>query len=230
MRGHTYGTIYGGWWIPDALNLNSTSIAISAGAGEDISFDLAIQSKFGCTVEIYDPTDRAQKHFEEVQNYYNPNFPGFSGNIQKDYEFWIAPLNPNFAKINFNNFGLASTDSTMKFYKQSNPDYVSQSVLPNMYGTEYTIANMKRLQTVIREKGFKQIDLLKLDIEGAELQVLESMLEDEIYPRVLCIEFDYYLKGKDIGETAEIIKKLFAVGYKLLNNANWNITFMHTSN
>ena len=225
-KGKTYGTIYGGWWIPTALNLNSTSTVISAGAGEDISFDLAIQSEFGCTVEIYDPTERAQKHFEEIQNYYKPNFSGFSGNIQKDYEFWISPLNPNFAKINFNNFGLASTDSTVKFYKQTNPDYVSQSVLPNMYGTEYTIANMKRLQTVLKEKGLKKVDILKLDIEGAELQVLESMLEDEIYPTVLCIEFDYYLKGKDTGETEKIIKKLFDVGYKILNNANWNITFM----
>lgn len=227
LKGKTYGTVYGGWWLPNALNLSPTSTVISAGAGEDISFDLAIQSQFGCTVEIYDPTERAIKHFEEIQNYYKPNFPGFSGNIQKDYEIWISPLKPNFAKINFNKFGLAAADSTVKFYKQTNPDYVSQTVVPDMYGTDYTIAKMKRLQTVLKEKGLEKIDVLKLDIEGAELQVLETMLEDKIYPTVLCLEFDYYLKGKDRGETGIIINKLYDVGYKLLHGENWNYTFMH---
>jgi len=66
-----------------------------------------------------------------------------------------------------------------------------------------------------------------LVIEGAELQVLESMLEDKIYPTVLCVEFDYYLKGKDKGETGVIINKLYDAGYKLLHGENWNYTFMH---
>ena len=226
MSGKTYGTIYGGWWLPGALKLHANSTVISAGAGEDISFDLAIQSEFGCTVEILDPTERALIHFEEIQNYYKPNFPGFTGNIQNDYEFWINPLKPNFNKIIFNNFGLAEKNSIVKFYRQINPAYVSQSILPDMFGTDYTIANMKRLGTHMKEKGLQQIDILKLDIEGAELQVLESMLEDGIKPTVLCIEFDYYLKGKDRGETKKIIKKLFDVGYKLLNGENWNYTFM----
>ena len=31
-----------------------------------------------------------------------------------------------------------------------------------------------------------KIDLLKLDIEGSEIDVLNQMLDDEIYPKYLC--------------------------------------------
>ena len=45
--------------------------------------------------------------------------------------------------------------------------------------------------------GHEKIDLLKLDIEGAEVAVLTQMLDNKIYPKYLCIEFDLYLKKKD---------------------------------
>ena len=98
-----------------------------------------------------------------------------------------------------------------------------------MYGSEYTIVPVKRLQNFLIEKGYSinDIDVLKLDIEGAEMEVLQSLLDDSIYPKVLCIEFDYYLKGLDINGslTKRLIKELFSRGYKVAHNANWNITF-----
>jgi len=72
-----------------------------------------------------------------------------------------------------------------------------------------------------------KIDLLKLDIEGAEVKVLNNMLDNKIYPKYLCIEFDLYLKKKDTNnETQKIVKRLEQVGYKILKNDNLNITFM----
>jgi hypothetical protein len=98
-----------------------------------------------------------------------------------------------------------------------------------MYGANYNLVLVKRLKNFLLEKGYdpKKIDVLKLDIEGAEMEVLQTLLDDEIYPKVLCIEFDYYLKGLDINGTLtkRLIKELFSKGYKALHNANWNITF-----
>jgi hypothetical protein len=72
-----------------------------------------------------------------------------------------------------------------------------------------------------------RIDLLKLDIEGSECKVLNSMLDSKIYPKVLCIEFDLYLKGKDKnGETTDTIQRLMDQGYSIMKNENWNITFI----
>jgi len=49
------GTAYGGWTI--ALNLlSSDSLVISAGVGNDVSFDLALIRRFGLQVHGYDPS------------------------------------------------------------------------------------------------------------------------------------------------------------------------------
>jgi len=232
--GRTYGTNYGGWWLPDSLKLNSESIIISAGVGEDISFDLAIQSKFGSTIQLLDPTERALKHFEEIQTYYKSQpkqMTIFTGSIQKDYESHITSLSPEFSKIHMNCVGLWHETTTLKFYKQANPNYVSQTLIPNLYGSTYTHAAVKRLRNFLEEKEIDKncIDVLKLDIEGAEIQVLESMLEDAIYPKVLCVEFDYYLKGADsTGATGSLVRKLLEAGYKEAHSVNWNIVFIYT--
>ena len=229
-EGQTYGTNYGGWWLPSSAQLNPDSLVISVGVGEDISFDLAIQSKFGCTIELIDPTERAVKHFSEVREYYKTkDFSKFTGSIQKDYESWIAPLNPDFSKIHMNCVGLWSEDTTLKFYKQTNPSYVSQTLIPNMYGEEYTNVPVKRLKNFLEAVSpKKQIDILKLDIEGAEIQVLETLFEDEIFPKILCVEFDYYLKGKDTtSQTRSLVHKLLGVGYIEAHRANWNCVFIY---
>jgi len=41
----------------------------------------------------------------------------------------------------------------------------------------------------MQEHGHTHIDLLKIDIEGAEYQVLDNMLHENILPTILCIEF-----------------------------------------
>ena len=75
----TLGTNYGGWCIPINTALNENSIIYSGGVGEDISFDLQIQDKYGCNIVLIDPTKRALKHFDEIKQYYKePEFK-FSG-------------------------------------------------------------------------------------------------------------------------------------------------------
>ena len=71
-----------------------------------------------------------------------------------------------------------------------------------------------------------KIDLLKLDIEGSEIDVLNQMLDDQIYPTYLCIEFDLLLKKKDPNQlTQKLVKRLQETNYKILENKNLNITF-----
>lgn len=72
------------------------------------------------------------------------------------------------------------------------------------------------------------IDLLKVDIEGVEIEVINQMLDDKIYPRYLCIEFDLFLKRKDPqNKTVKLIHRLQLGGYKILFNDNMNITFQY---
>jgi hypothetical protein len=113
----------------------------------------------------------------------------------------------------------------MKFYKQIEKKYVSQSLINNMYSDKYDVVLVDNIKNIMEENNHKKIDMLKLDIEGAEIEVLNKMLSDKIYPRYLLIEFDLLLKNKDEnGDTQKIINKLINIGYKILANDNLNIT------
>ena len=67
------GTNYGGWYLPKNCDLNENSVVYSIGVGEDISFDIHLQSKYKCNIILVDPTKRAILHFEECKKYYEKN-------------------------------------------------------------------------------------------------------------------------------------------------------------
>ena len=76
-------------------------------------------------------------------------------------------------------------------------------------------------------KIINKVDLIKLDIEGAEIEVIQQMLDDEIFPKYILIEFDLFLKKKDPGnkKTNDLISRLLSLNYIILINDNYNITF-----
>lgn len=220
------GTNYGGWLIPKNNNLNENSIIYSGGVGEDISFDIKLNSKYKSKIILIDPTQKAIKHFEECKLYFNNKDYKFKGNIQKDYYKEIENENPNLKDFLYINKGLWNKKDKLKFYKQKNENYISQSLINGMFSNNYEIVEVDSIKNIMTELNHKKIDLLKLDIEGAENIVLKQMLIDKIYPKYLCIEFDLLLKKKDINNsTYNIIKKLQNIGYKILVNDCYNITF-----
>jgi len=100
-----------------------------------------------------------------------------------------------------------------------------------MFGSEYDIIGVVSIKNIMKEKGHVHIDLLKLDIEGSEIDVLNSMLDDHIYPTYLCIEFDLLLKNKDSQQyTQTLIKRLMDNNYIILVNDRLNITFKYNIN
>jgi len=220
------GTDYGGWYIPIKNMLNKESIIYSGGVGEDISFDIKLQSKYNCNIYLIDPTVKSIKHFEECKKYFCDKTFKFTGGIQKDYYDNIKNETPNMDKISYIETGLWDKKTKLKFYKQSNENYVSQSLISNMFTSNYDIVNVDSIRNIMNDLGNTTIDLLKLDIEGAEIVVLDKMLDDNIYPKYLCIEFDLLRNNKDSnGSTEKLINRLINEGYRILINDKLNITF-----
>ena len=224
-----FGTYYGGWFIPDEFEISEDSIIYGVGVGEDISFELNIQNTFKSNIILIDPTQRSITHFKEIQNYYKTNEWDFSGDIQHDYEEQIGSLNPYLSKFKYIEKALWEHNNSLKFYKQDDDQYVSQTLIENMFGSKYDIVESITIENIMKQNNHKHIDILKLDIEGAEITVLNHMLDCKIYPKVLCIEFDLILKGKDVNNhTKQIINRLQNDGYKVVHNDNMNITFTYT--
>ena len=73
-----------------------------------------------------------------------------------------------------------------------------------------------------------QIYLLKFDIECAEIETLNQMLDDKIYPTYVLVEFDLLLKNKDPNQdTNKLVNRMVNdENYKILKNDNLNITFI----
>jgi len=189
------GSDYGGYFVPLG-RVDERSVCYSGGVGEDTTFDEELIERTGCSVEAFDPTPRAVAHAATV--------------VARHPRFHFMPV------------GLWSEDTCVDFFAPANPAHVSHSIT-NLQGTTETMrVEVRRLSSVMKELGHDHLDVLKLDIEGAEHVVIESMLADEIHPAVLCVEFDQPVKVKALRAT---LASLNAAGYTLAATDDWNYTF-----
>ena len=138
---HKYGTSYGGWTI-DPTGINKNSVVYSFGVGEDISFDLSLIQSFGCAIYAFDPTPKSIA--------------------------WIGKqdLPPQF---HFFDFGIAAYDGQGIFNPPTNSEHVSYTVLARPETENDGIqAPVYQLQTIMNRLNHRRLDLLKMDVEGAE--------------------------------------------------------------
>ncbi len=93
-------------------------------------------------------------------------------------------------QLQFHPWGLWNKEERLKFYMPADPSHVSHSAV-NLQKTErYFEAQVFAVDDLMERLGHQHIDLLKIDIEGAEYKVMEDLLKKKIYPRILCVEFD----------------------------------------
>src|SRR3990167_6305181 len=150
------GTEYGGWTIPENF-LTENSICYCAGAGEDISFDVALVENYSCDVYTIDPTPRAIKHFNYIKDAIKAGQPAYINN--SDLAYKIDPLKID--NLHLLPIGLWDSNTTLKFYQPQNPAHVSHSILNLQKTEEYFEAECKKLSTIMGELGHTYIDLLK---------------------------------------------------------------------
>lgn len=131
-------------------------------------------------------------------------------------------------------YGVWNKEETLKFYVPSNKDYISHSVKNLNKTSDYFNAKVKPLTTIMAELGHDHIDLLKIDIEGAEYEVLENIVAKQIPVSAICVEFDEnFMKNIDSDYLKRIIQSvesLRKVGYKLAHiEKPFDMTFVNES-
>ena len=118
----------------------------------------------------------------------------------------------------------------MRFYSPLNPTHVSHSIV-NLQRTEsYFEADCRTIKTLMQTFGHAELSLLKLDVEGAEYEILASLLEVNIHPAILCVEFDEGYQPMDDEYLTRIlmqVRRMKTQGYLLTCIDGWNVTFMH---
>jgi len=182
------GTEYGGYFIcPD--NISKESIVYSFGVGEDISFDKEMIRQFGCTVCAFDPTPKSIEWLNKQD------------------------LPQNFI---FFNYGLAQYDGVIKFYPPDNTDHISHTIVYKETTKNKAIeVEVRKLTTLLKLSEHRKIDILKLDIEGAEYEVIEDIINSDIEIEQILIEFHHRFPNLGKIKTKEAVKKLNERGYKI---------------
>ena len=204
-------------------SLNGCTI-ISAGLGEDASFDIEFASRYNAKVIMVDPTPRAIIHFELIESSLG------STASQKYSNTGCQPIGSyDLSRIEKNNLVLVpkalwNENTSLDFYEPPNPENVSHSILniQNYYSksTKSIKVDAITLEFLLEELSLKvsDIPIMKLDIEGAEIEVLRRCVETGILTRQILVEFDElnFPSSKGLARVTEVDELLRNSGYNIL--------------
>lgn len=231
-----YGTSYGGYVYRTPIDLDSSSILYSFGAGEDISHDILLSHETGAPIHIFDPTPRSFEHVAHVKAVFEDREkPVYSKRLGGgDPNYWPLLLSHKIpsSQIVYHNYGIYTHCDTKPFYLPTNEEYVSCSLNPTGRSTKAPLlVDVKDLTTICQELDHPYgPDLLKLDIETVECPVLTHMVHETKYrPKWIAVDFDTARTGpQGINEVQQTIALLLREGYSILDNRSWDITFEYT--
>lgn len=196
----------GGWHLPGGL-IQSDWLVYDFGVGEDISLDIALIDRHGCAIHAFDPTPKAIAYMKTRA------LPGF----------------------HFHPVGVWNENAIIKFWAPRHAHYESYSAL-NLHGTtEYVKCQVKTLKTLAAELGHDHINMIKMDIEGAEQRVIPDLVAEGFRPELLCIEFDQaddvfsLLSIRIFLNALRLHRTILNSGYRLIHKIGANVIYLHNS-
>ncbi|MRS01690.1 FkbM family methyltransferase [bacterium] len=191
-HGHVerFGSASCGWSIITD-GINQDSVVYSFGVGEDASFDISLVNRFGLRVHAFDPTPKS---------------------IQ-----WVR--SQKFAdQFALHEIGLAAIDGDVTFNPPEDPKHISHTILNRPSTSARAISvPVRRLRTIMNDLDHMHIDILKMDIEGAEYDVIDDLRATGIRPGQILVEFHHRFPDVGIAKTKAAIERLKAMGYALFS-------------
>ena len=208
MKGVTYyGSSYGGYAVPTELVRGA--VGLSFGAGEDISFEIDLAASLGSTVHIYDPTPRAIDYCRRAISAHN--------------------VKRGKGDIHIHPYGVWSSSKRMRFYAPADPAHVSHSILNMQETAEYFDAECVTPAAILEELGTASVSFIKLNIEGAEYEVIDAMFSSRIIPNIVCITFDELHSPIDEQATARLralVRRFYVESYVPVHLVSSKATFV----
>lgn len=192
------------WPIVDPQKNNL--FVISAGVGLGIDFELGIAERWDVEMLLLDPSPTGVATMERI------------GTVDG---------------VTFLSIGLMAEDGIRAFARPLSDDEGSFFMATGDLEPEALVEfECKSLGTLLAEHGHDTIDILKMDIEGAEYEVIDSFLRRGIKVSQLCVEIHtHHGSGaqRSIWNAAGLIFRLYRAGYRVVYNSAMDFTFVHRS-
>jgi len=158
MKIELIGPFEKGGFFTEVSELGQDSIVYSLGVGDNILWDLEMIKRFKCKIYAFDP---------------DPLAIDWLSKQTLPQEFVFSPV------------GISGSDGSQIFYQPYRPGKIDKSAV--LKTSIPSILPVKRLQTLMKERGHAKIDVLKVNIEGSEFAALSDILKIPI--KQLIIEF-----------------------------------------
>jgi FkbM family methyltransferase len=169
--------------------------------GRDLSFERAMIERYGLTVHAFDPTPLALSWAK------SQDLP---------------------AHFHLHEYGIAAYDGVARFQPPTKLKFESFSMVRSSGLGQPIEAPVRRFQSVASTLGHSWVDILKMDIEGAEYEVLTDVLESGIPVGQILVEFHHRWKEVGAARTRQAIRSLEGAGYVVaaVSSAGTEYTFI----
>jgi len=227
------GSKYGRKTFCDIFPIDKNLQIISAGVGEDISFDIEFLNRFKAVIILVDPTPVAIQHFEMIKDRIGlDSIDQYSPNSRQSANSY------NLIKVTKDNLilvpqALWKDQSLLHFHLPPDDSRDSSGSINSIHNFYRASEKQITVQTttvlkICEENDFNEIDILKLDIEGSALEVLVSMFFEDIYPIQILLEIDeiHFPSFRSKYRAFKLFKILKKNRYIIVNQDSCDFTFV----
>lgn len=195
------------WFLSHYLKDGMTLFDVGANIGDYTAYVLSLDSPVD--IHCFEPV---QETFAQLQSRHGQN-----------------------PQVRLNNFGLSNVEGTahMKIYGETygiNSLYERRSSVASQPAYAHYVEQSVVLRTLdqyVTEQNISRIDMLKIDVEGHELRVLEGATESLAASKITAIQFEYGSSFVDARSSLKAIYDLVTTYgfklYRLWNYGKWNI-------
>ena len=188
-------------WAIPTGSLVADSFIVSAGVGHSITFEQDIVARFGAKVVLLDPSPTGVATIERLSD-------------RRNIEF--MPL------------GLAAASGELRF---GLPDRADEGSFRKGSAADGVSFGCTTLSDIMRQHGRTRIDLLKIDVEGFEYEIIQSIFDNHLSVEQICVEIHHNREisiDQTVADAARLIFRLARHGYRVVYNKNMDFTFVKT--
>jgi FkbM family methyltransferase len=137
------------------------------------------------------------------------------------------------SSFHFYTYALWDSEGFLDFYPpldDSRDSSGSLNAIQNFYVKNQTSIRVEAISvfSFLKQMSLTHVDILKLDIEGAPLEVITKMFKDSVYPKQIVVEFDemHFPSIRSKYRAQKLYKLIKRNGYLLVTVDSCDFTFV----